>query len=65
MKPWAAIILSLACAACAGSATPDGGVATYDAIKNAQDECVARGGQLKLVRDGDPQVLADWTCKRK
>ena len=63
MRPLAAILLLLSCAGCA--ATPEGGVATYDALKAATDACAAKGGSLTLVRNGDPQVLADYACKRK
>ena len=61
-----ALILVLACgaAACAGSAR-DGGYATYDALKAAQQACKAKGGALKLKTEGDPQSIDGYACERK
>ncbi|MDP3173113.1 MAG: hypothetical protein Q8M88_01600 [Phenylobacterium sp.] len=64
MKTAFAFILVLACTACA-SASPDGGVANYDSLSRAGQECAAKGGQLALQNGGDPQVLTDYACKRK
>lgn len=53
------------CAACASGVTPDGGVASYDALKKARDACLAKGGDLQLAREGDPQSITAYVCKRK
>jgi len=57
-----ALILASALAACV-SASPEGGIASYDALKAAQEKCVARGGTLKLQKGGDSQLLEDYSCK--
>ena len=59
--------MSLVLAACAGGIDTmrDGGIATYDAIKAATEACAAKGGQLRLKRNGDPQYLDDYACERK
>ena len=43
-----ALGLALGLAACAGGASPDGGVANYDALRQAHEKCAARGGTLAL-----------------
>ena len=53
------------CAACASGVTPDGGVASYDALKKARDGCLAKGGDLQLAKEGDPQSITAYVCKRK
>ncbi|MBC7669112.1 MAG: hypothetical protein H7236_11840 [Gemmatimonadaceae bacterium] len=53
------------CAACASGVTPDGGVASYDALKTARDACLAKGGDLQLAKEGDPQSITAYVCKRK
>ncbi|HEY3694041.1 hypothetical protein [Phenylobacterium sp.] len=52
-------------AGCAGGSSPDGGVANYDALAKARADCVARGEELSLIPGGDPQVISDFSCKRK
>ena len=42
----------------------EGGIANYDALKKAQGECVAKGGQLKL-KSGDPTWIGNYACERK
>lgn len=65
MRTLAAIlVLGLAVSACA-SATPDGGVANYDALKKAHADCVAKGGTLVLQKNGDPEYIGDYACERK
>ena len=61
------ISLALGLAACAGGIDTmrDGGVATYDSIKAATEACAAKGGQLRLKRNGDAQYLDDYACERK
>ncbi len=63
----AAISLALGLAACAGGLDTirDGGKATNDYNKAATETCAARGGQLRLKRNGDPQYLEDYACERK
>ena len=57
------IAASVALSACAlGGA--EGGIANYDALKKAQDDCVAKGGQLKL-KSGDPTWIGNYACERK
>ena len=53
------------CAACASGVTPDGGVASYDALKKARDACLIKGGDLRLAKEGDPQSITAYVCKRK
>ncbi|MFN3514331.1 MAG: hypothetical protein ACK41C_14890 [Phenylobacterium sp.] len=65
-----ALCLSLLalCAACAGDpagTSPVGGVASYDALKQARDACVARGGELVQRPQTSGQRMADYGCKRK
>jgi hypothetical protein len=60
----AALILSLALAGCA-TATRDEGVATLDALSDAQAKCAATGGDLKLKVEGDPTQLDAYECVRK
>lgn len=60
------LLLSLtACASDAGGPSVDGGVASYDAIKNAQAACAAKGGELVLDRSNSGQSITDYACKRK
>jgi hypothetical protein len=63
----ALLSLTLGLAACAGGIDTmrDGGVATYDAIKAATEACAARGGTLKLKRNGNAQYLDDYACEGK
>jgi hypothetical protein len=42
-----------------------GGIATYDDLKAATATCAAKGGSLKLKRNGDPQYLEDYACEAK
>ena len=65
MKILLAISAALLCAACASGVTPNGGVASYDALKTARAECLAKGGDLKLTKEGDPQSITAYACKRK
>ena len=50
--------------ACAsGSSEPLGnGIASYDALRQANNACIARGGQIKPRQGGDPAQLADYSC---
>jgi hypothetical protein len=60
----AIISLTLFMAAC-GSSGPIGGVATYDALRQARDVCAAKGGTFRLKAQGDSQYVEDFTCERK
>ena len=53
-----------ACASGAGFGQA-AGVATYDDLKKAQEACAAKGGSLKLQKNGDPQFLDDYACEKK
>ena len=73
MKPMALILMTLIPATLALSACADmggvgagrnGGIATYDDLKDAQKTCAAKGGALKLKRNGDPQYLEDYACEK-
>jgi hypothetical protein len=55
---------ALALSACAEGG-PQGGVATYDAIKRASDACAAQGGRLELQRDAAPEDIANYSCIKK
>ena len=43
----------------------DGGVATYDAIKAAQQACEAKGKVFHLKRNGNAQYLEDYACENE
>lgn len=62
----ALIMMALALGACAsGVGTGRSiGVATYDDLKVAKEACAARGGHLKLKRNGDVQYLGDYGCEK-
>jgi hypothetical protein len=68
MRLPAAISLLALCGACAGPAggpSPVGGVASYDALKHAQDACAAKGGQLVQQTQSSGKRMSDFACKRK
>ena len=65
MKTLIVLASLMLCAACASGVTPDGGVASYDALKTARDACLAKGAELQLAREGDPQSITSYVCKRK
>lgn len=54
-----------ACAGPAGGADPLGGVASYDALKNAREACVANGGELVRNDLNSGKRMSDFACKRK
>ena len=58
------MIICAALAACANGG-PVGGVATYDALRQARDACTAKGGQFRLKSGGDSQYVEDFACERK
>jgi hypothetical protein len=58
--------LGLACSACAGDgASPQGGVANYDALARARSDCLSKGGDYVLNKDGNPDRIDSFECKRK
>ena len=59
----ALLVLAAGLAACGSVGGPEGGVATLDSLKHAQDECAARGGHIVLQKGGDPQYIGDYTCE--
>ena len=65
MRTVLAIAFTLFCAACAGGSVRDDGVMTYDALSEAAKACDAKGGRLKLSPGGDPQVMANYACKKE
>ncbi len=67
MKAAVAILALVSLTACAGGAGfgKSGGIATYDDLKAAQEACAAKGGTLKLQKNGDVQYLDDYACEKK
>ena len=59
------IAAMLALAACNSVGTgQNAGIATYDDLKAATEKCAAKGGTLKLKRNGDVQYLEDYACEK-
>jgi hypothetical protein len=65
MRTLAAILLALSAVACASGPTPDGGIATYDALKATQEHCAAKGETMKLKTEGNPARIDAYACERK
>ena len=57
-------LLALGLTACE-TASNAGGVADYDALRQAQQACAARGGTFKLKPGGDAEYIQDYACERK
>ena len=57
-------LIALTLGACAGAPTRDGGVATLDALRDAQAACAKRGLTLKLKPEGDAQYIDAYACQR-
>ena len=57
-------VLAIAIAGCStGSSESLGtGIASYDALRKANEACVARGGTVQPRKDGVPGELADYSC---
>jgi hypothetical protein len=53
----------LALGACT-TASPDGGIMSYDTLQRLQTECAAKGGKLTQRRGGDFQDLGNYACER-
>jgi hypothetical protein len=60
------IVSALVLAGCSSGAGfgRSGGIATYDDIKAAQQACAAKGGTLRLQKNGDAQYLDDYACEK-
>lgn len=65
MRNLVAISLLLTLGACAEGPGATGDVATYDVLKAARDDCVAKGGELTLQKDGLASRLSAYECIRK
>lgn len=65
MRALAISLFALSLGACAGGPTRDEGVATLDALRDAQAACAARGLTMKLKTEGDPQYIDAYACERK
>ena len=68
MRLAAVILIAAALSACSsmGGAGPghSSGIATYDDLKDATKTCAAKGGHLKLQKNGDAQYLEDYACEK-
>ena len=64
MKAALVLVLMLGLTACE-TASNAGGVADYDALRQAQQACAAQGGTFKLKSGGDPEYIQDYACVRK
>ena len=60
----ALIAIALGACACASETTPQGGIANYDALRQASDACTAKGGTMRLKSGGAAEYIGDYTCKR-
>jgi hypothetical protein len=58
------IVAAAAIAGCStGSSESLGsGIASYDALRQANTACIARGGTVQPRKDGTPGELADYSC---
>jgi hypothetical protein len=69
MRTLMILAAGLALTACAtsdvGGPQVVGGVASYDALKNARAACVAKGAELVLNEQNSGKRLSDYACKRK
>lgn len=61
------VIAALMLSACMGGVGTgqNAGIATYDDLKTAQQACAAKGGSLRLQKNGDVQYLDDYACEKK
>lgn len=64
MRAAAIPLMALALCACAGGPTREGGVASLDALRDAQAACAARGGTMQLKPEGDPSYIGAYACQR-
>jgi hypothetical protein len=63
MRAALAILAALALAGCETTAN-EGGVANYDALRQASQQCQAQGGHLVLQKNGDPENIQDYACEK-
>ena len=63
MRGALAILALLALTACETSSN-EGGVADYDALRQASQQCAAQGGHLVLQPGGDNQYIQDYACEK-
>ena len=56
----AAGLMASACAS-----TPNGDVATYDALRLAREQCRSQGKDLVLRPDGNERRMSGYECKGK
>ena len=68
MRLAAMILMAAALASCSSmggvGSGRNGGIATYDDLKTATQACAAKGGHLKLQKNGDAQYLEDYACEK-
>ena len=64
MRPLAIILSAGALLAGCAMGGAEGGVANYDALKQARDNCMTKGGTL-VLRSGDPTWIGNYACERK
>jgi hypothetical protein len=66
MRNLAALFLAgLLLSACVDGPSPAEDVANYDALKSAKESCAAKGGELQLRDQGNPERISSFVCKRK
>jgi hypothetical protein len=63
MRAAFAAFAMLALAACETSAN-EGGIANYDALRQASQQCQAQGGHLVLKPGGDNENIQDYACEK-
>jgi hypothetical protein len=61
----ASLLMAAVLGGCAGAPVRDEGLATLDALRDAQAACAARGGTMQLKTEGDPAVIDAYACVRK
>ena len=64
MRTLIIVLGALSLCACA-EAGPAGGVATYDALRQATQACEAKGGKLVLTKANNSQDIGNYACERK
>ncbi len=63
MRAALAMIALMGLTACE-TASNAGGVADYDALRKATQECEAQGGHLVLKKGGDAEYIQDYACEK-
>ena len=63
MRAALAILALLTLAACE-TPSNEGGVADYDALRKASQDCQAQGGHLVLKPGGDNEDIQDYACEK-